>query len=188
MRCGFSFLLSIVALFAGTSAFSQAPYNIGRTPTADEVKAWDISVGPDGKELPAGSGVAKDGEKLYAQQCAMCHGAQGEGTKNGPHLIGGKGTLTSEKPVNTVGSFWPFATTIWDYINRAMPRNKPQSLTPDQVYSLTAFLLYRNGIIAENDVMDAKSLPKVEMPNRQSFIPPKIEDIVQKHCRAGTCP
>ena len=90
-------------------------------------------------------------------------------------------------PIKTVGSYWPFATTIWDYVNRAMPRNKPGSLTADQVYALTAFLLYKNGIIQENDVMDPKTLPKVQMPNRNGFQPP-MPDIVQKHCRTGTCP
>jgi S-disulfanyl-L-cysteine oxidoreductase SoxD len=186
MRFGFS--LSVLLIFAGGAALAQTPrYNLGKTATPEEIRAWDISVGPDGKELPPGSGSAMEGAKLYAQYCAACHSATGEDAKGSPRLVGGKGTLNTPMPIKTVGSYWPFATSIWDYINRAMPRNKPGSLTADQVYALTAFLLYKNGIIQENDVMDAKTLPKVQMPNRNGFQPPML-DIVQKHCRLGTCP
>lgn len=184
----FGFNLSVLLIFAGVAALAQTPrYNLGKTATPEEIRAWDISVGPDGKELPPGSGSAMEGAKLYAQQCAACHGATGEDAKGSPRLVGGKGTLNTPMPIKTVGSYWPFATSIWDYINRAMPRNKPGSLTAEQVYALTAFLLYKNGIIQENDVMDAKTLPKVQMPNRNGFQPP-MPDIVQKHCRTGTCP
>ena len=184
-RFGLSFVL--VLFFSAAAPAQTQRYNIGRTPTADEVHAWDISVGPDGKELPPGSGAAKDGAKTYAQQCASCHGMTAEDAKGSPRLFGGQGTLTTPMPIKTVGSYWPYATTIWDYINRAMPRNKPGSLTPDQVYALTAYLLFRNGIVQEDQVMDAKSLPNVQMPNRNGFKPP-IPEIVQKHCRVGTCP
>ncbi len=184
----FGFNLSVLLIFAGVAALAQTPrYNLGKTATPEEIRAWDISVGPDGKELPPGSGSAMEGAKLYAQQCAACHGATGEDAKSSPRLVGGKGTLNTPMPIKTVGSYWPFATSIWDYINRAMPRNKPGSLTAEQVYALTAFLLYKNGIIQENDVMDAKTLPKVQMPNRNGFQPP-MPDIVQRHCRTGTCP
>jgi cytochrome c len=163
---------------------------IGRTPTAEEIKAWDISIGISGKELPPGSGTPADGAKVYADKCAMCHGANEQGGI-GPRLVGGKGTLTSAKPVKTIGSYWPFATTVYDVINRAMPYDKPGTLTPNEVYAVTAFILFKNDIIKETDVMDAKSLPKVQMPNRNGFIPERVEDIpnIQKRgCQIGMCP
>lgn len=187
MRCGLS-LLAILAL-AAVSAWPQqaARYKLGRTPSADEVQAWDISVGIDGKELPPGSGTAKDGAPLYAKQCVACHGMTGEDTKGAPRLFGGQGTLNTPKPVKTVGSFWPYATTVWDYIHRAMPITKPGSLSVDQSYALTAYILFRNGIIKEDETMDQKSLPKVQMTNRDGFSP-AIPEIFLKHCRMGTCP
>lgn len=184
-----------IAAFAVPSfnAFAQAPdyANVGRAPTGEEVRAWNIAIGPEGKELPPGSGNAKEGAKIFAAKCAVCHGATAEGTQQGPRLTGGQGTLNTLQPVRTIGSYWPFATTVWDYINRAMPRNNEGTLHPDEVYSLTAFILFRNGIIQENEVMDAKSLPKVRMPNREGFIPQRIADIpdLQKRgCAAGHCP
>ena len=183
-------LLSLCCFLFPISLQAQAPtYGVGRTPNAEEIRAWDISIGPEGKELPPGSGTAKEGAKLYAQLCASCHGPTGTEGTSAPRLVGGKGTLTDPlAPVKTVGSFWPFATSIWDYINRAMPRNKPGSLKPDEVFALTAFLLFKNDIIAESDVLDAKSLPKIQMPNRNGFIPSKVEDINRLRCRVGTCP
>jgi cytochrome c len=149
---------------------AQSPtYGLGHTPKPDEVKAWDFAISPDGKELPPGSGSATEGAKIYASQCAGCHGKTG---KEGPNdvLVGGQGTLNTNKPVKTVGSYWPYATTVWDYINRAMPYNKPGSLSADEVYSLTAYLLSLNGIIKEDAVMNRKTLPQVKMPNRNGFI------------------
>ena len=184
MRC-FNLLVPVMALAACVAALAQTPaYNRGRTPSEEEIQAWDISIGPEGKELPPGSGTAQEGAKVYAQQCAQCHGPTGAegpsipGVANlwpysfpgrgrfVPPLVGGKGTLNTVRPVRTIGSFWPFATTIWDYINRAMPPKGEGSLSADQVYALTAFLLYQNGIIQESDAMDAESLPKIQMPNR----------------------
>jgi cytochrome c len=127
-------------------------------------------VGPQGKELPPGRGTAREGASIYAQKCAACHGATGtEGPAD--RLVGGQGTLAGDRPVRTVGSYWPYATTVWDYINRAMPVNNPGSLTPNEVYALTAFILSRNGIVQETEVMDRESLPKVRMPNRDGFVP-----------------
>ena len=168
---------SLIILTFCIPAWAQMPtYNVGRTPTPEEIRAADTAIGPEGKELPPGSGTAKQGAPIFAQKCAACHGPSGEGTNfSAPcgcsRLVGGKGTITTANPIVTVGSFWPFATTIWDFINRAMPFNKPGSLTADEVYALTAFLLYRNGIIQETDLLDAKSLPKVQMPNRNGFVP-----------------
>jgi cytochrome c5 len=174
-------------------AWAQAPSytNVGRSPTKEEIQAWDISIGPEGRELPQGSGSAKEGAGIYARKCAACHGANGEGTQLAPHLVGGKGTLNTPQPVRTIGSYWPFATTIWDYIRRAMPPKQGGSLSADEVYALTAFLLFRNDIIRESDMMDAKSLPKVQMPNRSGFVPSRLEDIgdlERRGCRAGHCP
>ncbi|MBI3667680.1 MAG: cytochrome c [Acidobacteria bacterium] len=150
---------------------AQSPtYGLGRTPAADEIKTWDSAIGPDGKELPPGSGTAAAGREIYAAKCASCHGRTG---KEGPYdvLVGGQGTLHSKKPLKTIGSYWPFATTVWDYINRAMPYDKPGTLTADEVYALTGYMLFLNGVIRENDVMNAKTLPQVRMPNRHGFIP-----------------
>ena len=144
--------------------------NLGRPATAEEIRRWDIAVGPAGKELPPGSGTAQEGAKVFAQKCAVCHGPTAEGGV-AKRLVGGKGTLNTLRPEKTVGAFWPFATTVWDYINRAMPQNQEGTLSANEVYAVTAFLLFRNEIIQESDVMDAKSLPKVQMPNRNGFIP-----------------
>lgn len=178
-------LLVLTLALTGAAAVAQGPaYQRGRNATEEEIRAWDISIGPDGKELPPGSGTATEGAQIYAQKCAACHGKTGAeihpaklthmGGAPGP-LVGGVGTLSSSKPVKTVGSFWPYATILWDYIRRGMPEFRPGTLTVNEVYALTAFLLFQNGIIKEKDVMDANSLPKVQMPNRDGFVPPKPE-------------
>ena len=191
-------LVGCVAAQAAQAQTNTSSYGIGRAATPEEVEAWDISIGPDGKELPPGSGTARDGATLYAQKCAACHGQNLEGGA-GPRLAGGQGTLTTLRPQKSIGSYWPFATQIWDFINRSMPPNfynRPvppdQKLTHDQVYSLTAFLLFRNGIIQEEDVIDSASLPKIRMPNRDNFVPARLEDVLdyrgKRACRFGTCP
>src|SRR5579862_9214989 len=160
----------LVILTLSTAAFAQGKeYKLGRAPTADEVQAWDISVGPAGKELPSGSGTAKQGAEVFAEKCVVCHGENGEGSKLAPRLLREKGDPGVGKIIAT---YAPFATSIWDYINRAMPRLQGGSLKPDEVYALTAFLLFRTGeIVKEDTILDAKSLPKVEMPNRNGFVP-----------------
>jgi cytochrome c len=156
-------------------AHAQSPtYKVGRPPTEADLRAWDNVVGTDGKELPPGSGTAKDGARVYTAKCSFCHGATlTEGPA--PKLIGGIDSLATRTPVLTVGSFWPFATTVWDFINRSMPQGAEGSLTPDQVYAVTAFLLFKNGIIKEADVLDEKTLLQVKMPNRDGFYPVKPE-------------
>jgi S-disulfanyl-L-cysteine oxidoreductase SoxD len=174
MRCSLSFLVPAAAVLACLASAAQTPdfNNVGRAPSEQEIRAWDISVGPEGKELPPGSGTAQQGEKIYSQKCAGCHGKTGTEGQTAPRLIGGQGTLTTTAPMKTIGSFWPYSTTIWEYINRAMPwKGGEGSLRPDEVYALTAFLLYKNGIIQETTVIDAKSLPKIQMPNRNGFVP-----------------
>ena len=156
---------------------AQLPtYGLGRAPTAEEIKAWDVTIPPDGKGLPMGRGTAALGEPVFTERCASCHGAKGEDPKYNV-LVGGRGTLTTDKPLRTIGSFWPYATTLWSYINRAQPFDEPGSLTPDQVYAVTAYLLYVNGIIGENDVLDATTLPRVRMPNRDGFVPDARPDV-----------
>jgi len=161
---------AMATVFCAAASAQSPTYGVGRTASADEIRAYDTSIGPEGKELPPGRGTARDGAAIYAQRCASCHGATGTEGPN-DRLVGGQGTLASARPVRTVGSYWPYATTVWDYIRRAMPVDNPGSLTPDQVYALTAFLLFRNGIIEETTVMDRDSLPKVRMPNRDGFVP-----------------
>ena len=162
--------VALVASFASCSAVAVAAerYGLGHAATADEISAWDIDVRGDGEGLPAGHGSVAEGRIIFAETCAACHGDKGQGGA-GDILVGGRGTLGTAKPVKTIGSFWPYAPTIFDYINRAMPFNAPQSLTASQVYGVTAYLLFLNGIVSEDAVLDATSLPKIEMPNRNGF-------------------
>ena len=135
-----------------------------------ELKAIDISVLPDGTGLPPGSGTAETGKQVFETHCVTCHGAT---AREGPQdvLVGGHGTLATPKPVKTIGSYWPYATTLWDYVNRAMPFDHPGTLPSKDVYSVTAYLLYLNDIVGERDVLDAASLPRVKMPNGSGFVP-----------------
>lgn len=156
------------ALAVGTAVAAEGP-NLGQPITAQELAAWDISIGPDGAGLPAGKGTPKEGEAVYAAKCQACHGEKGAGQPN-DRLVGGQGTLAGDQaPVKTVGSFWPYATTLFDYVRRAMPLPEPQTLTPDEVYAVAAYILNLNGIIGATDVINAETLPKVKMPNRDNF-------------------
>jgi len=161
-----------LALLAGgcasASSVAETP-NLGREATPAQIAGWDISVGPDGIGLPPGRGTAAAGAAVYEQKCQVCHGAKGAGQPN-DRLVGGQGTLASKTPVRTIGSYWPYATTVFDYVRRAMPYTQPQSLTDDEVYAVTAYLLSLNGIIGEGDEMNAQTLPKVKMPNQANFI------------------
>src|SRR5262245_44821191 len=143
--------------------------SLGRDATPAQIAGWDISVGPDGVGLPPGKGTAATGAAVYEQKCQACHGAKGAGQPN-DRLVGGQGTLATKAPVRTIGSYWPYATTVFDYVRRAMPYTQPQSLTNDEVYAVTAFLLNLNGIIGEQEEMNAQTLPRVTMPNRVNFI------------------
>jgi S-disulfanyl-L-cysteine oxidoreductase SoxD len=155
---------------ASAVAFAAETPNLGHEATPEEIVAWDISIGPDGVGLPPGSGTAKQGEAVYAAKCIACHGEKGAGKPN-DQLVGGQGTLAGDKPaVKTVGSFWPYATTVFDYVRRAMPYNESKSLTNDDVYAVVAYILNLNGIIADNETMDAQTLRKVRMPNRDGFV------------------
>ncbi len=142
---------------------------LGVPATEAQIESADVSVGPDGAGLPGGSGTPGQGEAIFNTKCIACHGSQGMGGPNDA-LVGGQGTLSSATPNKTIGSYWPYATTVFDYVRRAMPYPTPHSLTDSEVYALTAYLLSLNGIIAKDAVIDAKSLPQVQMPNRGNFI------------------
>jgi hypothetical protein len=151
---------------------------VGRTPSPELIKQWDITVLPNGEGLPEGSGAPAQGEKLYAEKCASCHGENGEGKGPvGPALVGGAGTLATAKPLKTIGSYWPYATSVWDYIHRSMPYDAPGTLSANETYALTAFLLFRNDIIPKDLAMNKDTLPKVHMPNRDGFIPDSRPDV-----------
>jgi S-disulfanyl-L-cysteine oxidoreductase SoxD len=169
----------IIAMAGVWPAAAQLPtYGVGRPPIAEEVQAWDLTIRPDGQGLPPGSGTVALGQAVYAERCAACHGETGEDPKYS-RLVGGHGTLATAQPIRTIGSFWPYAPTLWSYIRRAQPFDQPGSLTPDQVYAVSAYLLHRNGIIGEQDVMDATTLPLVQMPNRDGFVPDPRPDVGQ---------
>jgi cytochrome c len=152
---------------SSASVPQQGP-NLGVTPSAAMLAAMDISIPPSGAGLPAGGADARDGAKVYAAKCASCHGVKGEG-KPADRLVGGIGTLTKER-IRTVGSYWPYATTLFDYTRRAMPTTAPMTLTNEEVYGVTAYVLFLNGIIRDDEVMNAQSLPRVRMPNREGFV------------------
>lgn len=161
-----SFIAALV--LALPVAAAETP-RLGQPITEADIAPWNLDIAPDGQGLPAGSGNAVKGEEIYVEKCAACHGFDGVG-QPADALTGGQGTLASAKAQKTVGSFWPYATIIFDYTRRAMPLNNPQTLTNDEVYALTAYILKLNGLIGAKDVMNAKTLPRVKMPNRDGFI------------------
>jgi S-disulfanyl-L-cysteine oxidoreductase SoxD len=162
--------LALGVIVAGcATAERRATPDLGRVATPADIAAWDISIPPDGGGLPPGRGTAVQGAAVYEQKCQACHGAKGAGQPN-DRLVGGQGTLATAAPVRTIGSYWPYATTVFDYVRRAMPYPTPHSLSSDEAYAVTAYLLRENGIIAETDEMNAETLPRVRMPNRDGFI------------------
>lgn len=163
-------MLAAALLADSPGAFAGESYGLGRVATTEEIAGWDIDVRPDGQGLPEGSGTAADGEAVFLERCAICHGEFGEAVGRYPVLMGGEGSLASHDPVKTVGSYWPYAATLWDYIYRAMPFGEAQSLSADETYSITAYLLYLNDVVEEDKVLDEDSLAKVEMPNRDGFV------------------
>ncbi|WP_315736276.1 cytochrome c [Bradyrhizobium sp. SZCCHNR1093] len=175
-----------LATLAGSVAFAGGPsekieakteakppqrFNIGRAPSAEEIRGWDIDVRPDGQGLPVGKGTVAQGEKLFMDNCASCHGEFGEGAGRWPVLAGGKGSLTSDNPVKTVGSYWPYASTLFDYVRHAMPFGSPQSLKVDEYYALVAYVLYLNDVITDqNFELSNSNLATIKMPNEGGFI------------------
>jgi len=169
--------LKLTLIAAGVLAFAVAaqaqqkkPYGYGKPATPEQIAGWNIDArGDDGEGLPAGKGDVARGTEVFAEQCAVCHGTFGEGEGRYPKLVGGNGTLTADRPEPTVGSYWPFAVTLWDYINRAMPMPTPHTLSADDVYALTAYVLNLNNLVPDDFVADKTSLPKVKMPNHDNF-------------------
>lgn len=158
------------AVVAGSLVSPGFAYDFGRPVTPDEIKLWDTDVRPDGKGLPEGSGAVAHGKVVYEENCQACHGPNGQGGIK-DRLVGGQGTLASANPIKTVGSFWPYATTLYDYIHRAMPYPAPGSLSVDDTYAVTAYILSLNGILPEGGKLDKETLPKIKMPNRDGFTP-----------------
>jgi cytochrome c len=158
----------LVLILSASAIASERP-NLGKPIGEADLAPWDISIMPDGTGLPAGSGTAAQGAKLYAEQCSACHGDNGKGTEFGAAVVGGppRASLDGGK---TIRNYWPYATTLFDYIRRAMPYPQPNSLSNDEVYALTAYILALNQLIGENDAMTAQTLPQVRMPNRDGFI------------------
>lgn len=163
-----AFMSALLAL--NVLAAEAARYGLGRPATAADFARHRGLVGPDGTGLPKGRGTAEQGRTLYAERCASCHGPKGEGTPHFPALAGGQGTLKTDNPQLTVGSYWPFATTIWDYVNRAMPYPSAGTLKPDEVYAVTAYLLALNRIVPDGFELNERTLPAVKMPNREGFV------------------
>lgn len=166
----FSSALAALLLVASGAA-AQQPFGLGHKIGEAQIAPWNIDVrGDDGAGLPPGKGSVAQGEKLYVQQCASCHGEFGEGNGRWPELMGGKGTLTHEDPRKTIGSFWPYAPTVFDYVRRTMPFAAPQSLSDDETYSVVAYLLHLNDLLPPDGTLDAKSLAAIRMPNRGGFL------------------
>jgi cytochrome c len=164
---------ALALAFAGGAAFAQSP-GLGKPLTEADIKQWDIAVLPDGSNLPPGSGTPAKGAKIFAEKCSACHGdaAKGGVAPFYPALVGGQPLTNGIDTVKTIANYYAYPTTIFDYTRRAMPYNMPRSLTDDEVYALTAYILVLNNFIGQDDVMDANTLPKVKMPNRDNFIMP----------------
>jgi cytochrome c len=178
-----SMVLSLAFAMLGfcVDAIPGERLGLGRPASAEEIRAWDIDVRADGTGLPAGRGTVASGQLVFAQKCAACHGDRGQG---GPmdKLTGGESTLTAASPIKTVGSFWPHATTLFDYVRRAMPFNAPQTLSNEETYAVVAYVLHLNGILSAEAMLDASSLPRVKMPNRDGFTADPRPDVASRPC------
>ena len=176
-------LAALIAVVLGLPVHAQAQshYGIGRPATQTEIAGWNIDVDRNGDNLPPGSGSVAHGREVFEQQCAACHGAKGEGGV-GDRLVGGQGTIATPHPVRTVGSYWPYATTLFDYIRRAMPQNAPESLGNDDVYAVSAYILHLNGLIPADTTLDAGALRAIKMPNRNMFVGDSRPDVKNPAC------
>ena len=166
----FCVALLLLALPVALTADDAERRGLGHEAAAEELSAAGYTVFPDGKGLPEGRGTVSEGKAVYQQFCAACHGRNAEGDEAAA-LVGGRDSLTSERPRRTVESYWPYATTLWDYVRRSMPYESPGSLSDDEIYAVVAHLLHLGGIVGEDAVFDQETLPKVEMPNREGFVP-----------------
>ena len=183
----FLFLVMISLSISFSSHAENRKYNIGKLATKTEIAGWDIDVRPDGVGAPKGSGNAIDGEEIYVNRCAACHGDFGEGVDRWPVLVGGDGTLASHDPEKTTGSYWPYASTIFDYVYRSMPFGEAQTLTHDETYKLVAYLLNMNEIINEDFVLSDENIGKIKMPNASGFLLPDPRPDVTKYKDGQPC-
>jgi S-disulfanyl-L-cysteine oxidoreductase SoxD len=174
----------VLALASVGQLRAQSHYGIGRAATPAEIAGWNIDVDRDGNNLPPGSGSVAQGHEIFDTQCAACHGAKGEGGV-GDQLVGGQGTIATAKPVRTIGSYWPYATTLFDYIRRAMPQNAPQSLSNEEVYAVSAYVLNLNGLLPADATLDAARLKAIKMPNRGMFVDDPRPDVKNPACMSG---
>jgi cytochrome c len=174
----------VFALACATAAQAQNRYGIGRAATPAEIAGWNIDVDRYGNNLPPGSGSVSRGHDVFDQQCAACHGTKGEGGV-GDQLVGGQGTIATSKPVKTVGSYWPYAPTLFDYIRRAMPQNAPESLSNDDVYAVSAYILNLNELLPADATLDARALAAIKMPNRSMFVGDPRPDVKNPACMTG---
>jgi S-disulfanyl-L-cysteine oxidoreductase SoxD len=179
LKASAAIIAALLSSLIGAAA--QSPYGIGHAPTPAEIAGWNIDVGRDGSALPPGSGSVSHGREVFAQLCAACHGEKGEGSV-GDRLVGGQGTLATSNPVRTVVSYWPYAPRLFDYIRRAMPQNAPGSLSNDDVYAVSAYILNLNSLVPDGASLDAKSLPGVKMPNRKMFVGDPRHDVKNPAC------
>jgi len=170
-----------LALSYATGIHAQNSYGIGRAATPAEIAGWNIDIDRHGNNLPPGSGGVSHGREVFDRQCAACHGAKGDGCI-GDQLVGGQGTLATPKPVRTVGSYWPYAPTLFDYIRRAMPQNAPQSLTNDDVYAVSAYIFHLIGLLPAEATLDAKALSAIKIPNRNMFVGDLRPDVENPAC------
>lgn len=174
-----------VTEFNAPVAYAAGHFGYGQDASDEEIAGWDIDVRPDGVGLPPGSATAADGEMLYEEQCALCHGSFGEGVGRYPVLAGGEGTLTEERPERTIGSYWPYASTVWDYIHRAMPFMQPESLSDQEVYALTAYVLYLNDLVEYDFELTQDNLASIQMPNRDGFFLDDRPDTNNEACMSN---
>ncbi len=176
---------TVVTEFNAPVAQSTGHYGYGKDASPAEVAGWDIDIRPDGLGLPPGSATPEDGEMMYEDKCALCHGSFGEGVGRYPVLAGGEGTLTEPRPEKTVGSFWPYASTLWDYINRAMPFAEPESLSDEEVYAITAYVLYLNDLVDYEFELNQDNLAAIEMPNKDGFFFDDRPDVLNELCMSN---
>ncbi|MFT5897331.1 MAG: cytochrome c5 [bacterium] len=187
-------LLNLMRIFilgaAATCSFALADteklpagyYDLGQMPTVAQIAGWDIDIRPDGIGLPKGEGSVEAGEYIYEEKCSLCHGSFGEGVDGYPILAGGEGSLTDMRPQKTVGSYWRFSSTLWDYINRTMPFNEPESLNADEVYALVAYVLYLNDLVEDDLVLNHQNLADIHLPNEKNFVADPRPDVFNQRC------